>query len=183
MKRNRFLQSMLAGSAILANPISTLASFSEEELSEYMYAAAGKSNGSMIGFKSEPIKKVRIGMIGLGNRGKTLTEMLFWMIQNESAEIIAIGDLLEKNVNYVLEQLKPVQKTVPVTYYKDENDWQNLVNRDDLDLLVICTPWHMHAAMAIYGMEQGKHVAAEVPIAYTMKDCWSIVKNADETKK
>jgi predicted dehydrogenase len=37
--------------------------------------------------------------------------------------------------------------------------------RDDIDLLIIATPWEWHTPMALYGMEKGKHVACEVPVA------------------
>jgi len=37
--------------------------------------------------------------------------------------------------------------------------------------------------MAIFGMEQGKHVACEVPIAYTLEDCWLLTETAERTQK
>ena len=94
----------------------------------------------MVGFAADPIPKVRIGIIGLGNRGKTLTQMLYWLISNGMAEIVAMSDLIESNLEEALEGLKAHQQQQPVSYSKDEEDWKNLAKRDDIDLLLIATP-------------------------------------------
>ena len=41
----------------------------------------------------------------------------------------------------------------------------------------------MHTEMALYAMEQGKHVASEVPIAATIKECWQLVETDERTRK
>ena len=183
MKRSNFLKSIAAGAAFLGSPLAVFSKWENEDINERIASFKEKSDGSMVGFKVDPIKKVRIGMIGLGNRGKTLTEMFYWMIENEKAEIVALCDLKESNVTYVADKLKEKQKEIPAFYFKDENDWKSLAERDDIDLLVICTPWDLHTPMAVYGMEQGKHVASEVPIAYTLEDSWKLVNTAETTKR
>ncbi|MDD4191926.1 MAG: Gfo/Idh/MocA family oxidoreductase [Mangrovibacterium sp.] len=57
------------------------------------------------------------------------------------------------------------------------------VLQDDFDLIDICTPWKLHAHMAIYAMEQGKHVAVEVPAAITVEDCRKLVQTSERTRK
>lgn len=37
--------------------------------------------------------------------------------------------------------------------------------------------------MTLYGMEQGKHVACEVPVAYTLEDCWKLIETVERTQK
>jgi predicted dehydrogenase len=58
-----------------------------------------------------------------------------------------------------------------------------MAQRDDVDLILIATPWALHTPMAVYGMNQGKHVACEVPIAYTLADCWELVATAERTHR
>ena len=68
-------------------------------------------------------------------------------------------------------------------YYKSEETWKDLVARDDLDLIFITTPQYWHAEMACAAMEAGKHVACEVPLCYTLEECWRLVETSERTKK
>ena len=63
------------------------------------------------------------------------------------------------------------------------NAWKELCQRDDIDLVYITTDWKKHAKMMIYAMEQGKHVACEVPAAMTLDEIWAIIDTAERTRK
>ncbi|MEO9483142.1 MAG: Gfo/Idh/MocA family oxidoreductase [Ekhidna sp.] len=183
MNRKKFLHSLAAASTFLGLPFTSLGKGNGERIRQALIDQQQDITGSMVGFSTSPIAKVRIGMLGLGNRGKTLTQMLYWLLDNDKAEIVAVSDLLEKNVDQVLEGLKAHQQKRPKVYAKGEDDWKKLVERDDIDLLIIATPWRLHTPMALYGMEQGKHVASEVPIAYTLEDCYKLIRTAEATKR
>ena len=58
-----------------------------------------------------------------------------------------------------------------------------MLDRSDLDLVIVATPWKWHAPMALYGMQHGKDVAVEVPGVTTIEDCWNIVKTSEQTGK
>ncbi len=182
MNRKKFLQSLASAATFLGIPATSVASMSSDELSGRL-AFNQNIQGSMVGFAADPIPKVRIGIIGLGNRGKTLTQMLYWLISNGMAEIVAMSDLIESNLEEALEGLKAHQQQQPVSYSKDEEDWKNLAKRDDIDLLLIATPWRWHTPMALFGMRNGKHVASEVPIAYTLEDCYELIQTSEATRK
>ena len=98
----------------------------------------------MFGFKADPIKKVRVGIIGLGNRGNTLLEMFKWLVEQEAAQIVALSDIEESKVTKAQEKLGQWQKTKPKTYFKDVDDWKNLAKQDDIDLILVTTPWEWH---------------------------------------
>lgn len=183
MNRKAFLKSVGIASAFLGIPMTTLAHENTKDVNEEIKQKKIKSNGSMVGFAVDPIKKVRVGIIGLGNRGKVLTQMFYWLVQNGKAEIVALADLMESNLDEVIGGLKPYQKSVPSKYHGSESEWKKLVDRDDIDLVLIATPWRWHTPMAIYGMEQGKHVACEVPIAYTLEDCQKLIQTAEQSKR
>ena len=55
--------------------------------------------------------------------------------------------------------------------------------RDDLDLVIIATPWNWHVEMAVAGMTHGKHAAVEVPAATTLEDCWKLVDTSEQTRR
>lgn len=181
MKRKDFLHSIAGASALSALPLQALID-PKREL-EVLESPPFDPTGSAIGLKHEPISKVRIGIIGLGNRGQGLTQMMYHMCDEGTAEIVAMSDLDEPKCKKAIEGLTEHQIVTPKLYCSSENAWKELAERDDLDLILICTPWHLHTPMALYGMEQGKHVASEVPIAYTMEDCYKLVQMAEETQR
>ncbi|MDQ1053908.1 putative dehydrogenase [Arthrobacter sp. SORGH_AS 212] len=51
-----------------------------------------------------------------------------------------------------------------------ETDWRRLIERDDIDLIDICTPGDTHAQIAITALEAGKHVLCEKPLANTVEE-------------
>ena len=56
------------------------------------------------------------------------------------------------------------------------------VNGKDVDLVYVCTHWDLHTPIGVYAMEQGKHVALEVP-ALTVDECWQLVNTAEKTRR
>ncbi len=182
MNRKAFLRSIIGVPAFFTTSFAANPS-TKDDISHLLKAIEKTTSGSMIGFAADPIPKVKVGIIGMGNRGNTLLEMFQWLVQNGRAEIVGLSDIVENKVIKAKEKLAQWQKPEPKLYFNGENDWQKLVQQEDVDLLVITTPWKWHASMCIYGMEQGKHVASEVPIAYTMAECWELVETAERTQR
>ncbi|MCG8574619.1 MAG: Gfo/Idh/MocA family oxidoreductase [Flavobacteriales bacterium] len=182
MKREDFLKSIIGASAFLSLPFSSY-SRDGEGIVQMLEDSAKSTRGSLFGFRTDSIEKVRVGIIGLGNRGNTLLEMFQWLVENDHAEIVGLCDLVETKVQKVTEKLSQWQKSVPATYSGNKDEWKKLAQQDNVDLLLIVTPWELHAPMCIYGMNQGKHVASEVPIAYSLKDCWTLVETAEKTQR
>lgn len=182
MNRKNFLKSIIGASALASMPFSTYADDYEAAI-DRVKNYSRPTTGNLFGFQDKPIKKVKVGIIGLGNRGTLLMEMFQWLVENKDAEIVALCDLQEKKVNNALEKLSKWQKKKPKTYSGSEDKWKQLAKQDNIDLLLIATPWRWHTPMSLYGMEQGKHVASEVPIAYTLSDCWDLIEMAEKTKR
>ncbi|MFH9002698.1 Gfo/Idh/MocA family protein [Streptomyces afghaniensis] len=61
-----------------------------------------------------------------------------------------------------------------------ETDWRALVERDDIDLVDICTPGDSHAEIALAALAAGKHVLCEKPLANTVEEATSMVRAAEE---
>jgi len=71
----------------------------------------------------------------------------------------------------------------PAMFSGKEEEWKKLCERADIDLVYIATPWSLHTPMAIYAMDQGKHVCTEVPAAKTLEECWQLVTTSERTRK
>lgn len=57
-------------------------------------------------------------------------------------------------------------------------DWRQVLDRDDIDIVDVCVPGHLHAEVAIAALEAGKHVIAEKPLANTMAEAEKMVATA-----
>lgn len=133
----------------------------------------------MIGYSAPKISTVRIGIIGLGQRGPS---HLRTMSKIDGVEIKALCDLRPEKAEAAKKVLDGTGHN-PDLYAGSKDEWKKLCERDDLDLVIITTPWYMHAEMAVYAMEHGKHVASEVPAAGTIEECWKLVETSERTKK
>ncbi len=160
--------------------------FAEDHINERLnlLTKTPKAQGrSVMDLRVDPIEQVRIGIIGVGNRGyghvKTINSL------TPKARIVAICDVRENRVKRALDLLESLNHKKPkiAAYSGSEEAWKDMVKRDDIDLVVVVTPEPDHAAMAIYAMQQGKHVVSEVPIAFTMDECWGLVNTAEETQR
>jgi predicted dehydrogenase len=134
---------------------------------------------NMSGYAAPKLNKVRIGFIGLGGRGSAAVTRLSYI---EGVEIKGLCDLLPERAEEATERIKTPGHS-PDIYSGKEEVWMEMCNRDDLDLIYIATPWHLHATMGIFAMEHGKHVATEIPAATTVEDSWKLVQTSEKTKK
>jgi predicted dehydrogenase len=134
---------------------------------------------NMSGYAAPKISNVRIGIIGLGQRGPSHLKTL---IRIDGLEIKALCDLRSEKAEAAKKHLENTDHN-PVLYSGSKDEWKKLCQRDDIDLVFITTPWYMHTEMSIYAMEHGKHVASEVPAAGTIDECWKLVETAERTRK
>ena len=138
---------------------------------------------SVMGLAVDPIQPVSVGIIGLGNRGSSMTQLIDAMAPDKGV-IKAICDLREDPVQDTRSWIEEEgNNESPDTYSGSKNSWRKLVQRDDLDLVFIFTPHKKHTPMAEYVMKKGKHVAVEVPAATTIEECWTLVDTAEKTQK
>ena len=86
MKRKHFLKSVIGASAFLGIPFNSFSS-EEDSVQELINNTKKDIDGSMFGFSCSPIKKVRVGIIGMGNRGNTLLEINDELVEEGTLEI------------------------------------------------------------------------------------------------
>lgn len=134
---------------------------------------------NMCGYAAPKLETVRIGVVGLGNRGAGAVERL---IKIEGVAIKALCDLRAEKTA-AANKLVSAAGHAPVLYDGDPEAWKKLCERDDLDLIYILTPWALHTPMAVFSMNHGKHVCVEVPAAKTLQECWQLVETSERTRK
>ena len=141
--------------------------------------ARAEGQRSVLGLRTAPMDTVRVGFIGLGMRGPGAVERFTHL---EGVSIRALCDLYPERVDSAQSIL--TRRGLPAAAaYSGEEGWKELCRRADLDLVYICTPWQLHVPMAVYAMEQGKHVAVEVPAATSLEECWQLVNTAEQTQR
>lgn len=134
---------------------------------------------SVLHLQCEPLECVRIGFIGLGVRAK---RAVFRMMHIEGCRVTALCDLVEENIVEAEAIIASHGAAVPATY-RGTNGWMRLCESPDVDIVYICTDWASHTDIAVYAMQQGKHVATEVPAATSVADCWRLVDTAEERRR
>jgi len=141
-----------------------------------------KQEFNMHGYAAPAMDVVRVGIIGMGGRGNGAVGRLNAI---EGTEIKAICDVEEDAIANALSRIErlPNFNHDVDTYYGEEDSWKRLCDRDDIDLVIVTTPWHLHTPQCVYAMESGKHVATEIPAAQTIEECWQLVETSERTRK
>ena len=123
-------------------------------------------------------KKIRLGLVGTGNRGRSLLSTLLAM---PDLEFPALCDVDPQHLALASDMLTEKGYPKPQAYTAGPEDYRRLMRREDLDAVVIASPWHWHTPMAVEGMRAGKYVAVEVPAALTFEQCWELVDTHEQT--
>ncbi len=127
----------------------------------------------------EPRAEVRVGLIGTGHRQLGLMKSLAPV---EKARVVAITDPSPEATRTMVDRLVELGKEAPAVH-DGENGVDELLARDDIDLVMIATPWNTHTPYAVQAMKAGKHVGIEVPAAVTLEDCWDLVDTSETTQR
>lgn len=132
-----------------------------------------------IELRCAPIDTVRIAFIGLGMRGFSAIKRYTYL---ENIEIAVLCDPVQKNIDKC-QQILSENNLPAADEYNGKTDWKKICQRKDIDLVYVCTHWDLHTPIAVYAMQQGKHVAVEVPAALTIEECWQLVNTAEQTRR
>ena len=102
--------------------------------------------------------RINLGVIGVGGRG---TDIMRWAMEtgqkHNNAQVIAVSDVYRKRLRRAQE----------VSKGEGYPDYREVINRKDIDAVLIATPDHWHAPMAIEAMKAGKDVYLEKPMTHT----------------
>ncbi len=111
---------------------------------------------------------VRFGLIGCGRISPRHIQSL---AQIPSGSLVAVADVIASRA----------ERAAGETGAEPYTDYRRLLDRRDIDVVTICTPSGMHAAMAIEALQAGKHVLVEKPMALTLADADAMIAAAGQT--
>lgn len=136
-------------------------------------------------------ERIRLGFIGVGNRG---TQLMHSFMKNDDMEVVAICDVykpyLERKRNKVDQHLlQSLGGRVPTMGEKlgdgvaRYSDFRKLLERNDVDAVVIATPDHWHAIQTISALQAGKDVYVEKPLTITVHEGRAMIEAAKRTDR
>ena len=136
---------------------------------------------SMMGVKFDPRDVVRLGIVGTGLRGRSVLNELLGV---GNVRIAALCDIVPEKVAMAKAMMKAAGHDYePAVYTKNERDFENLCAGDNIDIVYTATPWNWHVPVCLSALKNGKHAATEVPAAYSVEDCWSLVDASEKSRR
>jgi predicted dehydrogenase len=163
-RRNFMKQATLAGLATAAIPVSGMQDAIQDKPKKKPAAA--------------PSDRIRTGFIGVGNRGQGHLRTTLTL---GKADIVSICDISDRSITGAKKLLSDSNVPEPKVYTGSEFAFHEMLAKEQLDAVIIATPWEWHARMAVASMKSGAYTGLEVPAATTIGDCWDLVNTHEET--
>jgi predicted dehydrogenase len=117
--------------------------------------------------------RINVGVIGVGGRGSGDASAFARVgADDNSCQVVAVADCYQKRINANKDRLK-----ISDGYL----DYREIINRKDIDAVVIATPDHWHAKIALEAMDHGKDVYLEKPMCHTIDEAHQLVNTVKET--
>ncbi len=120
------------------------------------------------------MERVNVGIIGLGQRGSGLTETILAI---DEARIVAVSDVYEDRRDAEVARVEEKYGEKPRAYA----DYHDLLKDENVQAVLITAGWEEHIRIAIETMRAGKITAMEVGGAYSVEECWELVKTYETT--
>jgi predicted dehydrogenase len=131
-----------------------------------------------------PSDIISLGFIGTGKQGRGLTTSF---LSTNEVRIAALSEVYQAKAQLTLDRIKThYEKNSQLGAFSDipvYQDFRELLNRKDIDAVVIATPDHWHAAMAVRAAEAGKDIYCEKPLSLTVREGRAMVNAARKHKK
>ena len=170
---------ILAAAVLLATACSTSRNFSDGIIrTDVPVRPAGQQD--VIGLTVPALETVHIGIVGIGMRGAGAVSRLSYV---PGVKIVALCDVEPERVSAGQQALVKRGLPKPDGYSGSTDAYKQLCEREDVDLVYICTDWLHHVPVALYAMNHGKNTAVEVPAATSMEDIWALINTSERTRK
>jgi predicted dehydrogenase len=131
-----------------------------------------------------PSDIISLGFIGTGKQGRGLTSSF---LNTNEVRIAALSEVYQAKAQLTLDRIKMhYEKNTQLGTFSEipvYQDFRELLNRKDIDAVVIATPDHWHAAMAVRAAEAGKDIYCEKPLSLTVREGRAMVNAARKHKK
>lgn len=114
-----------------------------------------------------PSHQVTVAVIGTGSRGRGLLDSL---LQEPSCRVAALCDVDQRHLAAAVQRMP-----TPCQTY---TDFRRILERQDIDGVVLGTPDHWHAVMTVEACQAGKDVYCEKPLTRTIAEGWAMIRAA-----
>jgi len=118
--------------------------------------------------------QIKIGVIGLSGRGFGLLRTI---LPFKDVQVVAVCDSYEDRQQRAVEEVKKVTGNTPLS----TGDYKEVLAVEEIDAVIVSTSWADHVHIAIDAMKAGKYVGVEVGGAYSIDECWELVRTYEET--
>ncbi|TXS54429.1 Gfo/Idh/MocA family protein [Streptomyces sp. t39] len=135
---------------------------------------------SIAGVPFDAYRTVRVGVIGLGNRGGGMTEG--WSVV-PGCTVTAVCDIRADRAKRTADRLVAQGKPRPAEYGGSDTAFEQMLKRDDIDLVYIATPWEFHYRQGRAALLAGKHAIVELPIATGLDELWDLVDTSERARR
>jgi predicted dehydrogenase len=129
-------------------------------------------------FASPNNEKARIGFIGTGLRGRSHLSNL---LQRDDVIIPAICDIDPVAAERAMKMISDKGIKKVKSYGDDEYSYLEMLEKEELDGVIISTPWLWHTKMTVAAMKAGVYAGVEVSAANTIEECWDLVNTYEAT--
>ncbi|WP_405709777.1 MULTISPECIES: Gfo/Idh/MocA family protein [unclassified Streptomyces] len=143
-------------------------------------AAPKRQGRTMVGVPFDRRSTVRVGIVGLGNRGGSMIDLFLAVT---GVQVVAVCDPVKAKAQQAAAKVTAAGQPAPAVYTNGEDDYENLCKRGDIDFVYVATPWDFHFQMAKTAMLNGKHVGVECPIALQLDQLWELVDLSERTRR
>ncbi len=123
-------------------------------------------------------RTARLGFIGVGLRGRS---HLGLALLRDDVAVNALCDIDPDALARAQALLRQAGRPEAPAYGDGDYAFLQLLERDDLDGVIIATPWLWHTPMAVAAMRAGKYAGVEVSAANTLEECWDLVNTSEAT--
>ncbi|QZT35759.1 Gfo/Idh/MocA family oxidoreductase [Halosquirtibacter xylanolyticus] len=185
MKKNRrsFIKELSIGAGAVATlPLVSCKSTKEAVVVKDTPVAKVGFTGhfNMCGYAAPKLETVRVGFVGIGDRGSGAVKRMSFI---EGVEITAICDIRQAALDGAQKILSDAALPKAKEFIGSDTAFKEMCDSNLVDLVYIATPWEWHVPVAVAAMEGNKHAAVEVSTAKTMEECWQIVETSERTRK
>ncbi|MFF5508974.1 Gfo/Idh/MocA family protein [[Kitasatospora] papulosa] len=140
----------------------------------------GKGQRPMFDVPFDIHETVRVGVIGIGNRGSGMGEG--WAVV-PGCRVTAVCDIRESRAKALADRIVALGKPRPAEYGGSTDAYTTMLKRDDIDLVYIATPWEFHHRQSRDALLAGKHVVVELPVATELDELWDLVDTSERTRR
>jgi len=135
--------------------------------------------GTMQNFALKPMKRVRVGFVGIGGRG---TGAVHRVSQIPGVDIVALCDLKQERVDANVKWLKnrKYAGVDKIRQYAGAEAYKDLCDFGECDVIYCATPWALHQPVALRALLGGKVALVEVTSALTVDECWELVEASEK---